>query len=58
MTKLLQILGGQKAMKKKSFEGRIRSVSRGFDNVGFDRAEKIDDDLLIDATDFGSNSLL
>ena len=36
-----------------SFEGRIGSICRGFDNSAFDQAKTIDDDLLVDIADFG-----
>ena len=45
-------------MKKNSFEGRVRSITCGFDNIVFNRAEKIDDDLLVDFPDFGADSAL
>ena len=47
-----------KGNEKNSFEGRVRSITCGFDNIVFDRAEMIYDDLLVDFPDFGADSAL
>ena len=41
-----------------SFEGQVGFICLRFDDTVFDRAEKIDDDLLVDFADFGVDLVL